>query len=758
MATIATLAIRLTADQSGLRAGLEEAGAAAQAFGRRLSDMGRDLTTKVTLPIAGLGAAALKLASDAQEAGDKFVAVFGPGAEQMNVFLRELQVTVPATSKQLQEMSAEIQDLLVPMGVVPSAASAMTKQVVQLAADLASFNNIPMAEALERIRAGLVGQNEPLLKFGVALDAATVKARAVEMGLAASTGAVDAAGRAQAAFSLILERTTAAHGNAADTADSMANSLKFLLADVKQLGITIGSILIPAVQPLVQWLRSVVERFQELSPQTQKAIVVVAGLAAALGPLLVAVGAAAAAIAALASPVGAAIGIIAALGAGVAALTVAWKKHGTDVKGSVTDLFKSIKAHFEKIVATVMAVAEPLVQLTGAWLKMQLEIVGFVTDLAVAVIRKMTELSEGVWHWLVDRLQPIASAVESVFRPVVDFFDRAAATIAGILERLVGTMRTVFVGGLTRIVDGVRTQIERVTEFFADLRETLVGNSIVVDMVTEIGDEFLRMRGDMDTHTGAAKTAVIDAFDTLAGGLPTKISSITGEIGRITSLFGDLSAIELGSWVDDILNFVRTLANALPSLVDTIVDTLAKIGREILVQSGDMTLQLGAPPPGSGGGGVGTTVGGSDAVVMINLLNSIENASLSAVSFLEGIGEKLKLHGQLLFRIARNTQHLVPAGGGAGFAVPLAGPGAAEAVNSIEQLQLSELQRIARHTEGLPRLVESVQTGVEVHHTGDLRVTGDGGGAPFSRSLLERVNEGLGIETERGRLHDGLVF
>ena len=72
--------------------------------------------------------------------------------------------------------------------------------------------------------------------------------------------------------------------------------------------------------------------------------------------------------------------------------------------------------------------------------------------------------------------------------------------------------------------------------------------------------------------------------------------------------------------------------------------------------------------------------------------------------------------------------------------------------------ELAELQRIARNTDGIPRLVESVQTGVEVHHTGDLRVTGDGGGPAFSRSLLERVNEGLGIETERDRLHDGLVF
>jgi len=69
------------------------------------------------------------------------------------------------------------------------------------------------------------------------------------------------------------------------------------LGPMKQLQNTIGdiaeefgAIIAEGLKPAVAWLKSVAEKFQQLSPQGKKIIVVVAGLAAAIGPLLIVFG------------------------------------------------------------------------------------------------------------------------------------------------------------------------------------------------------------------------------------------------------------------------------------------------------------------------------------------------------------------------------------------------------------------------------------------------------------------------------------
>ena len=288
--------------------------------GKRMGDAGKRLSTFVTLPLAAAGAAAIKWGADAAESASKLEAVFGPATDRVNKSIAAMRDTIPATTSELQDMHSGIQDLLVPLGLAPTEAERMTASVVRLAGDLGSFNNVPVAEALADIRSGLVGSNEPLLKYGVAIDVATTKARAMELGLYSGTGALDASARAQAAYSLILEKTTAAQGDAAKTAGSAANQFKFLLKDAKNLGETFGKILLPVVTPIVSKLVDMVRWIENLSPGVQAAIVVIAGLAAAAGPLLVAFGAIApllptlaAGFAVLTGPIGLIVTALAAL-------------------------------------------------------------------------------------------------------------------------------------------------------------------------------------------------------------------------------------------------------------------------------------------------------------------------------------------------------------------------------------------------------------------------------------------------------------
>jgi len=248
---------------------------------------GQTLSLAVTAPLVALGGLSVKFAADAAESASKLEAVFGPATARVNQKIADLRDTIPATTAELQDLFSGIQDLLVPLGMAPAEAEQMSGSIVELAGDLASFNNIPVFEALAKIRSGLVGQYEPLLSFGVALNATTVKAKAFEQGVGDGKRELTAAERAQVSYQLILEGTTAAHGNAADTAESAANQFKFLQKETTELMTVIGERLLPAVTSGVSAMRDLISVASALPGPVVDVGLAIAGIAAATGPALI---------------------------------------------------------------------------------------------------------------------------------------------------------------------------------------------------------------------------------------------------------------------------------------------------------------------------------------------------------------------------------------------------------------------------------------------------------------------------------------
>lgn len=188
----------------------------------------------------------IQLAAAAREVDAKFNTVFGTLQGGVNNQLAALKDIIPATHDELQGMAAALQDLLVPLGMAPDSAAKMSVDIVKLTGDLASFNNLPTADVMADIQSGLVGQYKPLLKYGVALSAGLVKQEAFNRGIGDGKRELTANERAQVSYQLILERTTAAQGDAERTAGSAANQFKFLTRDAKNLAAELGETLMPA--------------------------------------------------------------------------------------------------------------------------------------------------------------------------------------------------------------------------------------------------------------------------------------------------------------------------------------------------------------------------------------------------------------------------------------------------------------------------------------------------------------------------------
>jgi TP901 family phage tail tape measure protein len=73
----------ITADTKGLDSGLQRASARLGNFGQSATQVGRTLTTRLTLPIAGVGVAAVKMAADFEKSMASIVGLVGVAAEEV---------------------------------------------------------------------------------------------------------------------------------------------------------------------------------------------------------------------------------------------------------------------------------------------------------------------------------------------------------------------------------------------------------------------------------------------------------------------------------------------------------------------------------------------------------------------------------------------------------------------------------------------------------------------------------------------------
>lgn len=124
-----------------------------------------------------------KLAAEAQGAYGKFNVVFGQHAEEMDEWIANMRKDMPMATSQIRKMSADLQDLLVPMGLSKEKSTEMTQGFIDLANKVAAFNDVKPGEVIDALRSGLAGSAEPLRRFGINAMESSLQAKALEMGL-----------------------------------------------------------------------------------------------------------------------------------------------------------------------------------------------------------------------------------------------------------------------------------------------------------------------------------------------------------------------------------------------------------------------------------------------------------------------------------------------------------------------------------------------------------------------------------------------
>ena len=200
------------------------------------------------------------------EQASKSNQIFGEAAAAIRDFAASSS-DIGLSSRAALQATGTFGGLFTTIGLGQETAAEYSITLTRLAADLASFNEGTVEDAITAIGAALRGESEPIRRYNVLLNEQTLRQVALANGLKVTAGALDPAVRAQAAYLAIIQQTAAAQGDFTKTSGSLANQQRILAAEWDDVRAAIGERLQPAYRAIVQALRDSLPQIRQAGEQ-----------------------------------------------------------------------------------------------------------------------------------------------------------------------------------------------------------------------------------------------------------------------------------------------------------------------------------------------------------------------------------------------------------------------------------------------------------------------------------------------------------
>lgn len=269
-----TVTVDVEGDYSKLRQGLDKQGAAAggrfgqsfgASFGRKIANAGA----------AYLGASFLKgtiaEASDLAEATNVTGLAFGDARKAADDFANGSAQAIGMSESATRALQAQLGNVIVGFGATQKEAVSASEELIVRAADMGSAWNASTQEVSEAITAAFTTSTEPIRRFGVIIDQAGIKQRALDLGLIKSGEELDNNSKRLAVTSLIMEQTNNVAGDFANTQDGVANSSKQVTAMWEDMQAGLGQALLPVLSEVLSVMKG-------LGPEGMRLIIVGASI------------------------------------------------------------------------------------------------------------------------------------------------------------------------------------------------------------------------------------------------------------------------------------------------------------------------------------------------------------------------------------------------------------------------------------------------------------------------------------------------
>ena len=198
-----------------------------------------------TAAVAAFGYQSIQKASDFNEAISKNAVVFGAISKEVENFAQTANRALGISETAALSAAGTFAIFGKSAGLAGKDLSDFSTDLVTLAADLASFSNTKVDDAINALGSALRGEAEPLRKYGVLLDDATLKAAATELGIYSGNKALTAQQKVLAAQKVIFEQTADAQGDFSRTSTGLAAQQKILGATLENIQTNLGQAFLP---------------------------------------------------------------------------------------------------------------------------------------------------------------------------------------------------------------------------------------------------------------------------------------------------------------------------------------------------------------------------------------------------------------------------------------------------------------------------------------------------------------------------------
>ena len=529
------------------------------AASKRASQESIAIARKSVFALAALGAAfaavsvkLVALGSDAEETENVTGLAFGEMKGAAEIWAASFAEATGSSRFESVELVSDLGLIVKGMGFTEEASLGMSSRMVELAADMSSAKNVPLDVALDKIRAGLIGESEPLRTMGVLLSEARVKQEAYASGIAETGTELTNTQKVQARMNIILADSAAMHGDLINTQDSVANQWRAIKNQVFDAATAMGKNLLPVASSVLGKLGEWVTKGADLLTwitKSEKRMKVFGAILA--GVVVTGLGLAAAAIWALVPAITAATGginlIIPAIAVGVGALVAAWILFGDTITDFLRKVWRKVKVFFKDF---------------KEWFE--------------EIPRTVRKAYLGIEKWLGNKLGVLFWKVERTIEGVTGFFGNMRDKIVGAGKAAYEGIKTWLSDKLGAIFDGIKGKIDAVTGFFSGMKDKIVGNSIVPDMVNLVDSEFSRMRTAMVDETSAGAAGVTAKFGAMSGAADMLVTDIgvldaTVEASTAATKFED-------QWNTAMGNLTASISTAITDIWSGAGSPLAKLG------------------------------------------------------------------------------------------------------------------------------------------------------------------------------------
>lgn len=209
---------------------------------------------------------AIQLASDLVEVQNVVDVTFGKDAEVINAWSKTALQSFGLSELQAKQFSSTLGAMMKSSGLAGKEITKMSMDLAGLAGDVASFYNLDIEEAFNKIRAGLSGETEPLKMLGIDMSVTNLQTK---FGLDAQQWKyMTAAQKTMYRYKYLMQASTDSHGDFVRTMDdSLANQQRVLKTSIEQMLATLGTVFMPA---LIQFSRELLKIIQNIDVEAIK--------------------------------------------------------------------------------------------------------------------------------------------------------------------------------------------------------------------------------------------------------------------------------------------------------------------------------------------------------------------------------------------------------------------------------------------------------------------------------------------------------